>query len=269
MTLYLTESQINDIIVREGLKSLLEESVALNEVYSDRIKESIRNAIIAGVASTAIISAIYAAGNLNVNQKQQLADYAEYVESEINGVSQEDYDIAQKELHQLKVQELERCMHDKYLLLKGHKAYNPNDIVLSAEEMVTACEEHNYDLVLAAAQAWNESAWGTTPRAMKTNSVFSVGAYDNGKDAVKYDTINASIRPYIKLMQNDYGLTPDTLDDIFNGKRSLVNNLGMRYASSETYEKNLKSTYNSIKKNYPILSWDVETYLENNNNQQT
>lgn len=263
MKVILTESQLNEIVIIEGVKNFLEESVELNET-SDTIKSQLRNALIAGVACASIIAGIFSSGKLSLNQKQELAAYVRETDAQMKepGLSYEEL-VAQGELHQAKVEELERCMKEKYLRLKGYQAYNPEDIVLSAEEMVTACEEYGYDLVLAAAQAWNESAWGTTPRAKKSNSVFSVGSYDNGKDAVKYDTVDASIRPYIELMQNKYSMNDDTMNNIFSGKSELVNDLGMRYASSTDYEKNLRITYNSIKKNYPILSWDLQTYMKN------
>ena len=169
----------------------------------------------------------------------------------------------ERELHDVKVKELERCMQEKYYKAKGRLAYNPGDIKLSAEEMVTACENHEYDLILAASQAWNESLWGTTYRARQTNSVFSVGCYDNGVNAFKYATVNDSIEPYILLMKNQYNINPVTVKKILSGNRELVNKSGKRYATSETYEKALSTTYKSIKKEYPILSWDVDTYIQN------
>lgn len=263
MKVILTESQLREIVVIEEVKNLLEESVDLNE-SSETIKSQLRNALISGVACASIIAGILSSGNLSTTQKQELSAYVKSVDTKIKEpeVSYEELQ-AQKELHQAKVEELERCMQEKYLTLKGHKDYNPDDIVLSAEEMVTACEEYGYDLVLAAAQAWNESAWGTTPRAKRTNSVFSVGAYDDGRDVVTYDNIDDSIRPYMQLMQNNYNMNSDTLNNIFSGKSNLVNGIGKRYAKSTDYEKNLRLTYNSIKKNYPILSWDLETYMAN------
>lgn len=253
MEVILTESQIKEFVIIEGVKNVLEESVLLNESL-DVIKSQIRNAIIAGIACTSIIAGIATSKYFDNAQKRELINYVEQ-----NDV----YSTTQKELHDEKVKALERCMRDKYLKLKGPKSYNPKDILLSAEEMVSACEEHDYDLVLAAAQAWYESAWGTTPRAKKTNSVFSVGSYDNGKNTAIYNDVNASIRPYIKLMKNDYNIDTNTINSIFSGKQSLVNYDGNRYASNKAYEKNLAATYYSILKSYPVLSWDVETYLKN------
>ena len=225
------------------------------------IKQEIRNAIIAAVfcVFTTAIMCSYA------KHKEVVIDYSLYkkttvVENYLDSMSRKQIE---RELHKVKVSELERCMHEKYFKVKGRLAYNPDDIKLSAEEMVTACENHEYDLILAASQAWNESLWGTTYRARQTNSVFSVGCYDNGVNAFKYETVNHSIEPYILLMKNQYNINPVTVKKILSGSRELVNRSGKRYATSETYEKELTTTYMSIKKNYPILSWDVDTYIQN------
>ena len=258
MNVVLTESQVREIMKRtcwENDKRMLEEGSL------DSIKSWIKRAILAGATIFSLYTAIDNIQNLTELQKQYFKEYAKgEFDDEKNG---ETYNHAEKELHDLKVQELEKCMHDKYRRLKGHKAYNPEDIKLSAEELVTACEEYGYDLVLATAQAWLESAWGTTPRALKTKSVFSVGSYDNGKNAATYDTVNASIRPYIELMQNSYSITPEKVASIFDGSQELVNGIGKRYASDKNYETSLKLTYNSIKKNYPILSMSLEEYINN------
>ena len=233
----------------------------LKNVVLSTIKNEIKNAIIAVVfciITTAILSSY-------TNPKKPIIDYSIYekttvVENYIDSIARKQFE---RELHDIKVKELERCMHEKYYKCKGRFAYNPNDIKLSAEKMVTACENHEYDLILAASQAWNESLWGTTGRAKLTNSVFSVGCYDNGVNAVKYDTINDSIEPYILLMKNDYGINPTTVKNILSGAIELKNKSGKRYATSETYEKALNTTYQSIKKEYPILAWNVDTYIEN------
>jgi len=253
MKVILTESQIKQFSAIEGVKNLLEESVSLNET-SSLIKDHLRNALIAGVACISIIAGINASGVLSDNEKR---DYISYTERKAREVEE-----AKQEFYQLRVNELEKCMHDKYLQLKGHSAYNKQDIVLSPSEMVKSCDEYGYDLVLMAAQAWLESAWGTTPRALKTKSVFSVGSYDNGKDVAKYNHVNASIVPYIQLMQGDYNMNKDTLNNIFSGKSTLVNNAGNRYASSPVYERQLKKTYDAIKSSYPILSMSFEDYMK-------
>ena len=270
MKLVITESQFNRLVACEGLYESFATGNLLNEGrLRDDIKTSIRNALVAGATCASILAALHASGNLTPYEKEAAGKYATAAANELNknDKSTNEYAIYEKGLHDLKVKEMERCMQEKYLRLKGHKDYNAKDIVLSAEQLVTDCEETNYDIVLAAAQAWNESAWGTTPRARRSNSVFSVGAYDNGEDVVSYSHQNASVRPYINLMQNDYSMNGDTLTDIMSGKRQLVNQQGKRYASDVNYEKKLRATYNAIKKTYPILSWDLETYIDYCNSQ--
>lgn len=254
MKVYLTESQANELIIRESVKCLLETHLATDGMLNESIKTDIRNAIIAGVACLSIIAGINASGVLNDNQKR---DYISYTERKAREIEE-----AKQEFLGLQVQALETCMHDKYLRLKGHSGYNKNDIVLSAEEMVKACDKYGYDLVLMAAQAWNESAWGTTPRARKTNSVFSVGSFDDGSNMATYNHVNASIVPYIQLMQGKYNMNKDTLNNIFTGKASLVNGVGNRYASDPNYELSLKRTYESIKRAYPMLSMTFEQYMK-------
>lgn len=257
MNVVLTESQVREIMKHtywEDNMQMLEES------SFETIKNWLKRAILAGAAIFSLYTAIDNLQNLTDLQKDYLK---ELVRNESDKQNSETYDQASEELHELKVQELERCMHDKFRRLKGHQAYNPDEIKLSAEELVSACEEYDYDLVLAAAQAWIESVWGTTPRALKTKSVFSVGSYDNSKNTANYDTVNASIRPYIELMQKSYGINPEKIDSIFNGNQKLVNDIGNRYASDKNYENRLKITYNSIKKNYPILSMSLDEYINN------
>lgn len=264
-TVLVTEAQFNEIVALECLKNSLDNVSMLNEGrMSKTVLQYIRNALVAGVAVASIITAIMSSDSLTPQEKTEAVTYVKKYETRDSGrtVLDDFRDKHAKDLHDLKVKELERCMQEKYLRLKGHKDYNPKDIELSAEEMVQACEDTGYDLVLAAAQAWQESAWGTTPRAKDTKSVFSVGSYDNGVNAVRYDNVDDSIRPYINLMQDKYEMNPATLDDIFSGKRELMSTDGYRYAQYQDYEKDLKHIYNSIKKNYPILSWDLETYYK-------
>ena len=98
--------------------------------------------------------------------------------------------------------------------------------------------------------------FGTTDRARRTNSMFSVSAYDNGVDAVKYKDQNSSIVPYIQLINKNY---------LLNGKKDVdqlltnfVNGSGNRYASNTDYEKHLRVTRNKIIQLHPELLNDYE-----------
>ena len=110
----------------------------------------------------------------------------------------------------------------------------------------------NFDLPLLMAQAHMESCFGLTKRARETNSVFSIGLYDNGKNAATYPTQNASIRPYIKIVQNDY-LRDRSIEDMLS-PGNFTNKNNHRYASEKNYESNINSVRNRIINMFPILS---------------
>ena len=227
------------------------------------VKNDLRVALIAGIS--AILTTV-AVANLDCSTSSLKQKYSSWIakgramlNNKIDTTSYFRNEI--QALHELKVQELDRCMQDKMRYFRGPKNYDPNEIQLSAEELITQCESYGYDPILAAAQTWNETKCGTSNRARRTNSAFSVGCMDNGKNTAIYSDVNASIEPYIQLMQNDYGINDDTLTAIFNGTRKLVNTAGYRYATDANYEATLKRTYNSIKKKYPVLSWTLKDYL--------
>lgn len=135
------------------------------------------------------------------------------------------------------------CKNQNYSLFKGQ---------VSPEAMVRACEETGFDLPLLVAQAHLESCFGATPRARRTNSVFSVGSYDNGRNAVTYRTQDSSILPYINLMKNNY-LVDKTVNDILQ-PGAFVNTKNMRYASDKNYEGKVRSIRNKIISKYPVLA---------------
>ena len=122
--------------------------------------------------------------------------------------------------------------------------------------LVLACYKYGYDLPLLLAQLQIESHFGTTKRAQDTNSMFSVGAYDDGRDIVKYKDQDSSIVPYIKLIQKDYLL--NNRKDVEDLLRNYVNYDGKRYASNRNYEKDLKLTRDKILRLYPELENNYE-----------
>ena len=131
--------------------------------------------------------------------------------------------------------------------------YSLEDTKLDARALVTASEKYNFDLALLMAAAHCESCFGATPRAQRTNSVYSVGCYDNGKNKVTYDNPNDSILGYIKLLNNDYLVNGKTINDLLR-KGCFVNKNGDRYASDPNYEAKILKVMNRIKAKYPILS---------------
>ena len=129
--------------------------------------------------------------------------------------------------------------------------YNPDMIQLSPEEMVKACDETSFDLPLLMAQAHLESCFGIGKRARETGSVFSVGCYDNGTNRVTYNNQNESIRPYIRIMQNNY-LNGKDINQLLS-QNGFVNTQGKRYASDINYENKVKNIRAKIIKKYPEL----------------
>ena len=269
MKVYLTEAQLQLILIKEKL-ALIDENYLLcewdNKNWFPRIPDYIKNdlkaALVAGVSSLALIGAVKQLNNISPELKQQ---YINWINKEKNILTNNTYDYQQEmqELHDIKVEELGRCMQDRMKRFRGPKNYDPNEIKMTPEAIITQCEKYDYDPVLVAAQAWNETAYGTSRRARETNSAFSVGCYDNGKNVAKYDTVDSSIEPYIQLMKDKYGVNSDVMSDIFAGKRNLVTTQGgYRYASDPNYENALKSTYNAIKKAYPKLSWTLQDYID-------
>ena len=126
-----------------------------------------------------------------------------------------------------------------------------SDLRFNPDNLVLASYQYDYDLPLLLAQLQMESHFGTTKRAQRTNSMFSVGAYDNGKDVVKYSNQDASIIPYIKLIKKDYMF--DGQKDVDQILQNFVNHDGNRYASNPNYESDLAKTRKSIISKYPGL----------------
>jgi uncharacterized FlgJ-related protein len=133
-----------------------------------------------------------------------------------------------------------------------NQGYSINKITLTPEAIVTACESENFDIPFVMAAAKLESCFGLSERAVKTNSVFAVGCYDNGKDYSFYDTQDECIVPYIQLLKNQYLGENKTILDILK-PGCFVNFCGRRYASNVNYERQMASIRNSIIKSYPIL----------------
>lgn len=244
VSLILTEQQLNtlkDYYLLESYIGVVNESVDLNKLWL-----KYKQAIIAGVAATAIFASI---NNLIINDKakQMLTKLAQ---SELQKISDNmetnsEFDVAL----QNKINAVNEYMK-KAVKNQGH---NPDNIQLSPEEMVKACQETGFDLPLLMAQAHLESCFGFGKRARQTNSVFSVGCYDDGRNVATYNNQNASIRPYIKLMQKDYLVDGKTVDDILK-PNSFVNFKGYRYAQDKKYEDKVKSIRNKILKQYPELA---------------
>jgi len=145
----------------------------------------------------------------------------------------------------------------------GYRGQSKDDIDFSIENLVYQCYKYNFDLPLAMAQAHWESHYGTTSRAQRTKSMFSVGSYDNGHNASIYDTMDDCIEPYIKIMLRDFMQNGTrSADDILNPGEfyRLFGRKKARYASDPEYEGKIRRQRNNIIKSYPVLAKPYSSY---------
>jgi flagellum-specific peptidoglycan hydrolase FlgJ len=131
---------------------------------------------------------------------------------------------------------------------------------LTGYAIVDYSEKYDLDIKFVLAQAQIESHFGTTGMALKTNSVFNVGAYDsasydniNGK--FKYKHPDYSIEPYMQLLYKDYITGTKTELDLM---AKYVNKNGKRYSSNANYENDLFNLYKSIDKTTRITELQGE-----------
>ena len=146
-------------------------------------------------------------------------------------------------------------------LVKATKAYIDSVAPtsgLNAYTLVDLCEQYDLDIKFVLAQGQVESQFGTTGMAVKTNSVFNVGAFDsktysaiNGR--YKYKHPDYSIEPYILLLYKDYIVGKKTELDLLD---KYVNKNGKRYATGPNYENKLMALYKKINETTNI------TYLQ-------
>ena len=161
-----------------------------------------------------------------------------------NSKKQIDFESERKRLRAQKIEEVENLMR----FVAETNGRDPKTIKLSAENIVNMCEKHNFSLPLLLAQAHLESHFGTTPRARRTNSVFSVGSYDDGRNVYKPSTQDESVENYILTIKKYY-LANKTLDELLSNG-GFVNNRGQRYASDKKYEQKIRQTMNGLIKTH-------------------
>lgn len=227
----ITESQLRLISESLNVEMILEE--ASEDGDRTNILRTVKRLLYAGFATSVILTAV-----MNLNVSDSIKKEAE----EIIMSNQPDSTFSQR-VNAVK----------KYMKAAAeNQGYNPEDIKLSPEAMVLAAEENDFDLPFLLAQAHLESCFGLTPRARKTNSVFSVGCYDNGKNVCKYSTQDDSIIPYINLIKNDYLVDGKTIENLLQ-KGKFVNAINKRYASDPYYEGKVKNIRNRIVSKFPEL----------------
>lgn len=247
MKVILTESQLQ-LIKEDALIEVMCESL-MEDASIGKMVKKLKAAVVAGTISLPL--ALVTINRLPVSdfQKEHLRSQIKNIRGGENGDNTISLEKAQAD----------SIFNKKVEAVKEYMAYaaknvnlNPENIQISPEEMVIACDTMNFDLPLLMAQAHMESCFGLTKRARETNSVFSIGLYDNGKNAATYPTQNASIRPYIKIVQNDY-LRDRSIEDMLS-PGNFTNKNNHRYASEKNYESNINSVRNRIINMFPILS---------------
>jgi hypothetical protein len=127
---------------------------------------------------------------------------------------------------------------------------------VTAEDFVKVSYEENIDLPLLLAAGWVETKFGTEGVCVTrgTNSMFSVGAWDDGTTRNYYDSKVESMYHYAQIIKNDY-LRGRGVDELLKDG-NFVNKNGHRYASNPKYERDLRNTRNKILRNYEVLRPD-------------
>ncbi|GEM_PF-7073425 len=259
MKVILTEGQLNQIIQEEViLEGFLSSLLKLNNM--DSIVKKIAIALIYGAISFGAVPKIL--DKVEQNAPSVAGSEAMTRDEAIKKIKMLYQNVKNKEAQvtgRMKSSATDANFVKKAEALKSYmemaaknQNYDPETIQISPEAMIEACNQTGFDLPLLIAQAHLESCFGLTPRAKRTNSVFSVGSYDNGKNAATYATQNDCILPYIKLIQGKY-LNGKTVDDILK-PGAFVNGLNKRYASDKSYEKKVRNIRNNIISKYPILA---------------
>lgn len=237
MKIILTENQMAAILETESVAQLLQESF-VDSKNIDNLKRIIKRLLITGVAATSIITAINKT-NLPNTDKEALLN-AVMVDNQPSAVDT------------VFLQKVEACKaYMEYAL--NNQGYTLESTGLKPETLVRASMENSFDLPFLMAVAHQESCFGATPRAQRTNSVFSVGSYDNGKNVVTYSNPNESVYGYIDLLNSSYIVNGKSLFDLLK-PGGFVNGIGKRYAKDKTYEAKIKNVRNRILKKFPQLA---------------
>lgn len=239
---FITESQLKQVVMQEQYENFLVHQ--LNESLDFNVlKKKIKRALLAGVTASVILGAV---SKLDINdvEKHQLE---QMVNTEM---VQDSTEMQNDSIHQ---QKIEACRAYMEWAMKN-QGYDWSTTNLTPEAIVDICEENNFSIPFTMAIANLESCFGQTPRSKRTNSVFSVGSYDNGKNVCTYSTPDESIAPFINLIKKDYLQNgKKTLDDLL-ATNQFVNMNGHRYAKNPQYEGQIKSIMKRIIKMYPILN---------------
>lgn len=250
MKIILNESQILTLKEYNIASSILEESLFKAKNFKT-IMSAIKKMLYMGIGVATIISIINKQ-EIDSSDKEVLIQYVKDTQLNKDKESKSDknsFETLSNEDYEAK---LGACSEYMRIAL-ANQNYTFESTGLKPETLVKASIETGFDLAFLMAVAHQESCFGATNRARRTNSVFSVGSYDNGKNAVTYSDPNQSVYGYIKLIENDYLVDGKTLMDLLI-PGNFVNYDNNRYASDKDYEKKIKSLRNKILKRYPQLA---------------
>lgn len=231
----LTENQFKTLLYEERLAQILQESLNESKTF-DEVRQKIKKALMMGASVAVLITAI--------SQMDIPESWKNRLEKDVENTEMVDTTGFSK-----KVKDVEKYM--KFAL--KNQNYTMASTGLKPETLVMASMKKNFDLPFLMAVAHQESCFGATPRAKRTNSVFSVGSYDDGRNVVTYDDPNESVEAYIDLIRNKYLFDGKTIFDLMI-PGNFVNRAGNRYAQDKKYEGKIKYLRNLILKKFPDLN---------------
>lgn len=240
----ITESQLKTLLNEERLALMLEE--AIKEGADDySLVRKLKHCIAAGASALAIFAAISHSALPNETKEflKRCLSRMQPKSQEKDGGPQLDTTGFYKKVNDTK-NYMEKALANQGYSLKSTK--------LKPETLVLASIETGFDLPFLMAVAHQESCFGATPRAKRTNSVFSVGSYDNGKNVKTYTDPNDSVTDYIDLLNRRYLVDGKTIFDLLK-PGMFVNDVGNRYASDKNYESKINKLRNLIIKKFPDL----------------
>lgn len=243
MKIILTEHQLMALLSQEGVAQFLHESYLKNKNL-ENLKKIVKRLLTLGIAVSTIISVINRS-DAPLGEKEILTKAVMAYE--------EQPDIFKNTLENSPEykEKVEACRKYMEYALKN-QGYTLASTNLKPETLVKTAMEKSFDLPFLMAAAHQESCFGATPRAQKTNSVFSEGSWDNGKNMVTYSDPNDSVAGYIDLLNRSYIVNGKNLLDLLK-PGAFVNGVGNRYASDASYEQKLRNLRNRIIRNYPEL----------------
>lgn len=251
-TIRLSESQLNELVLTESELAVLCE-VFQGKNFNDALKDcwkSIKN----GAQIGAVIALLAGTYNLSDADKNKISDFFKDKFQSFNNRMNANNN-SQNTFDQQKFNDQVAAVDQYMKSMVALNGYNPNDIQLSPLEIVKKCYEHNFKISNLLAHLHQESCFGMTPRARKSNSPFSVKLYDNPKkpDGKIYNSQDESIEGFLNLIEKDYLRGGKNYNDLISGKNTFVNYQNNRYAQDPDYERKIQQLTRKAEEKYPIL----------------